>query len=164
MFREMRRCRQQLTQAECQDILEIMTFGVLSVSGDDGYPYAVPLSYVYHEGRIYFHSAQTGHKIDAISNCPKVSFCVVQMNELHPEKYTTWFRSVIAFGQAHIIEDPQEKLSALRMIGVKYGTDNEETLKAELDKTIDRVAMIRLDIEHLTGKEAKELARQDGRL
>ena len=164
MFREMRRSRQQLTEEECADILKRLSSGVLAVAGDDEYPYAVPVSYVYSEGKLYFHSALSGHKIDAVRRSPKVSFCVVEKDELHPEKFTTWFRSVIAFGRAHVVEDPEEKLAALRLIGIKYGPDDEEALKVELDKTINLVAMIRLDIEHLTGKEAKELAKADGRL
>ena len=77
MFREMRRNRQILTQAECEAILAACTNGVLAVSGDDGYPYAVPLSYVYRDNKIFFHCAKTGHKLDAIARNEKVSFCVV---------------------------------------------------------------------------------------
>ena len=104
MFREMRRNKQQLSNEECGEILRKSTAGVLAVSGDDGYPYAVPLSYVYCDNKIYFHSAKSGHKIDGIKNNSKVSFCVIAKDEIIPEKFTTYFRSVIVFGKARILE------------------------------------------------------------
>ena len=85
-FREMRRSRQALSQADCEKILKTATAGVLAVTGDGGYPYAVPLSYVYAEGRLYFHCAGSGHKLDAISADDRVSFCVIDRDEIHPEK------------------------------------------------------------------------------
>ena len=78
MFREMRRKRQLLPQEQALEILENNTSGVLALSGDGGYPYAVPMSYVYNDGKIYFHCAKAGHKIDAIRSCDKASFCVVR--------------------------------------------------------------------------------------
>ena len=104
-FREMRRSRQALSQADCEKILKTATAGVLAVTGDGGYPYAVPLSYVYAEGRLYFHCAGSGHKLDAISADDRVSFCVIDRDEIHPEKFTTFFRSVILFGTARELED-----------------------------------------------------------
>ena len=77
----------------------------LALLGDNDYPYAVPISYVYHDGKLYFHSALAGHKVDAILKCDKASFCVIEKDDVQPEKYTTFFRSVIAFGRIHIIED-----------------------------------------------------------
>ena len=109
-FRSMRRKRQQLSEAESIEILRKSTSGTLALLGDNGYPYAVPISYVYADGKLYFHSALSGHKVDAIRNCDKASFCVIDKDDVQPEKYTTYFRSVIAFGRIHIIEDDQEKL------------------------------------------------------
>ena len=110
-FREMRRKRQQLSEEESIAILQKATAGTLALLGDNDYPYAVPISYVYADGRLYFHSALSGHKVDAIRKCDKASFCVIEQDEVHPEKYTTFFRSVIAFGRIHIIEDEAEKLA-----------------------------------------------------
>ena len=107
-FREMRRKRQQLSEETCVRILETSTSGTLALQGDGGYPYAVPISYVYVNGCLYFHSALSGHKVDAIKNCDKASFCVIEKDEVHGEEYTTYFRSVIAFGHIHIIEDEEE--------------------------------------------------------
>ena len=157
MFREMRRNRQQLSTQEAYEVLERGTFGVLAVAGDDGYPYTVPLNYAYHNGAIYFHSALSGHKIDAIRACDKVSFCVVDKDTVVPAEYTSYFRSVVAFGRAHIVEDEQEKLESLRRLGDRYNPGQDEALAAEVASGIARLHMVRIDIEHLSGKQAKEL-------
>ncbi len=159
-FREMRRKHQQLSDEESIDILEKSTSGTLALLGDNGYPYAVPISYVYHDGHLYFHSALSGHKVDAIRRCDKASFCVINQDEVKPEKYTTYFKSVIAFGLIRIIEDEHEKLATARMLGNKYNPNDDESLQKELESGLARMLMIRLDIEHITGKEAIELTKQ----
>ena len=161
-FREMRRKRQQLSEEESIGILQKATAGTLALLGDNGYPYAVPISYVYADGKLYFHSALSGHKVDAIRNCDKASFCVIDKDDVQPEKYTTYFRSVIAFGRIHIIEDDQEKLETARLLGDRYNPNQEEALQKEIEKGLSRMVMIRFDIEHLTGKEAIELVNQPG--
>ena len=159
-FRAMRRKRQQLSEEESIAILQKATAGTLALLGDNGYPYAVPISYVYADGRLYFHSALSGHKVDAIRKCDKASFCVIEQDEVHPEKYTTFFRSVIAFGRIHIVEDETEKHETARMLGNRYNPNQEEALQKELESGLSRMLMIRFDIEHLTGKEAIELMKQ----
>ena len=160
MFREMRRAGQQMPDGEARDVLEKGTSGVLGVIGDGGYPYTVPLSYVYDgEGTIYFHCARSGHKVDAIERDPRVSFCVVDTDDVVQSEYTTYYRSVVAFGHARIIEDPDEKMAALRVLGEKYNPGQEAALDAEVAKGFDRLHMVAIDIEHLTGKQAIELAR-----
>ena len=119
MFRDMRRFKQVLTENECIEILNNNTNGVLALSGDEGYPYAVPLSYVYFDGCIYFHSASEGHKIDSIKRNGKASFCVVAEDNIVPEKFTTYFKSVIAFGRVELIEDEKEKINALMLLAKK---------------------------------------------
>ncbi len=161
-FREMRRKRQQLSQEETLSILQHATAGTLALLGDDDYPYAVPISYVYADGRLYFHTALSGHKVDAIRRHSKASFCVIDKDEIHGKEYTTYFRSVIAFGRIRIIEDTDEKLRTARMLGDRYNPNDEESLQKELDKSLAHMAMICLDIEHLTGKEAIELVRMKG--
>ena len=161
-FREMRRKRQQLSEGESIEILQKTTAGTLALLGDNGYPYAVPISYVYADGKLYFHSALSGHKIDAIRNCDKASFCVIEQDDVQPKKYTTFFRSVIAFGRIHVIEDEAEKLETARMLGNRYNPNDDESLQKELEKGLARMVMIRFDIEHLTGKEAIELMKQHG--
>jgi len=161
MFREMRRKRQQLSEDECLKILQNMTHGVMAVQGDEGYPYAVPISYVYADGHLYMHSAVQGHKIDAISRCEKVSFCVVEKDDVVSEEFTTYFRSVIAFGKARLVDDSNEKLRILHLLAMKYSPkESEENVKHEIDKGFNHVSLIDLQIEHLTGKEAIELLRR----
>ena len=159
-FRPMRRKRQQLTDAESIDILRQASSGVLAVLGDEGYPYAVPLSYVYHEGRLIFHSAVAGHKVDAIRSCDKASFCVIQRDDVRPADFTTVFCSVIAFGKIHIVNDNRARLEALQLLGQKFRPGHHSTLQKEIDNGINHVLVLRMDIEHLSGKEAIELVRQ----
>lgn len=158
-FRKMRRHRQQLSESESIEILRNCTSGVLALAEPDGYPYAVPLSYVYTDGKIYFHSALAGHKIELLQKNPKVSFCVIQQDEIRPAEFTTYFRSVIVFGTARIITDEKEKLDALRRLGMKYSTDDEAALSAEIQRGFSRLLMIEISIDHITGKEAIELMR-----
>ena len=158
-FRAMRRKRQQLSEEESIEILRKATAGTLALLGDGGYPYAVPISYVYANGKLYFHSALSGHKVDAIRNFDKASFCVIEKDDVQPERYTTFFRSVIAFGRIHIIEEEQEKLETARLLGDRYNPNQEEALQKELEHGFTRMLMIRFDIEHLTGKQAIELVK-----
>ena len=155
----MRRNRQQLSREECERILDRCTSGVLALTGDGGYPYAVPLSYVYAAGAIIFHSAVQGHKVDAIKRDSRCSFCVIEQDEIKPAEFTTYFRSVIAFGRIHTLEDAAEKVQALRLLGRRYSPNDEPGLQHEIDKSLDHVLLLRLDIDHLSGKEAIELTR-----
>lgn len=159
MFREMRRKRQLLPQAESVAILEKMTNGILALHGDEGYPYAVPVSYVYADGKIYFHSAMKGHKVDAIVRNEKVSFCVVEQDDIKPAEFTTYFRSVIVFGRACILTDETEKRAALNLLADKY-SPGEPDLSDEIAKGFGHLLMVRIDIEHMTGKESIELVRE----
>ena len=160
MFREMRRKKQALPIEECAAVLRRGSSGVLAVLGDGGYPYAVPLSYVYDGKKIYFHCAKTGHKLDAIRRESKVSFCVIDLDQVLPEKYTTCYRSVIAFGRARILEDEAEKRLALEKLAAKYSPEQTEGRRLEIEKELDAVCMVEIQIEHLTGKEGLEPLRQ----
>lgn len=159
-MRPMRRFRQELSPEECCRVLERQTNGVLAVLGDGGYPYAVPLSYVYEDGKIYFHCAKEGHKLDAIRKDNKVSFCVVDQDKIVPEEYTTYFRSVIAFGTARILEDEKEKRGALEALAAKYSPEQVEGRQKEIQSQFANVTMVEISVEHMTGKEAVELVRK----
>ena len=160
MFREMRRRRQALPEGECVAILERMTSGVLAVEGDGDYPYAVPLSYVYAGGKLYFHSAREGHKVDALRRNAKASFCVVERDEVVAEEYTTYFRSVVVFGQVRFVEEEREKLAALELLAEKYAPGERERRQREIAQGFDHLYVLELDVECMTGKEAVELLRQ----
>lgn len=158
MFREMRRKKQLLGEKECVEILEKGTSGVLALLGDHEYPYAIPMSYVYDDSKIYFHSAKSGHKIDAIRKCSKASFCVVAQDEIHPEAYTTYYKSVIAFGKIRILEDENEIRQAMEKLAVKYHPKDKEANRArEITKGWNAFCMMELAVEHMTGKKAKEI-------
>lgn len=162
MFREMRRKRQQMSQAETIEILEKGSFGVLSVYGDDDYPYGVPISYVYDDGKIYLHCAKTGHKIDGILKNPKVSFCVTAQDLVVPEEYTSYFKSVIAFGHGRILEKDTEIREAVEKLALKYyPDDSEEHREAIIEKEYPLLCMIQITIDHVTGKKAIELVRAE---
>jgi len=158
MFREMRRFKQQISAEECAAVLDRATSGVLAVHGDDGYPYAVPLSFVYTDGKIYFHCAKTGHKMDAILSDDKVSFCVIDKDEIVPEEFTTYFRSVIAFGRAAVVEDPVEKRRVLHMLAEKYSPSMPQSAaEKEIGGSFAAVRIVGITVEHMTGKAAREL-------
>lgn len=160
MFREMRRKKQALPPEECAAILTKGTSGVLALSGDAGYPYAVPLSYVFAEDRLYFHCAKSGHKLDAIRRDNRASFCIVEQDQIVPEAYTTYFRSVIAFGTVRILEDPAEKRAAIKKLAAKYAPDDTVEHRAQvIDQEREPLCMLEMVIEHSTGKEAIELVK-----
>ena len=159
MFREMRRFKQLLSEETAVEILDRNTSGTLALSGDDDYPYALPISYVYADGKLYFHSAKVGHKIDAIKRNEKVSFCVIDQDQIVPEKYTTYFRSVIAFGKAHLVEDMDEMRRIATVLAMKYSADFKDGIKEEIDSSIKNMAIIEMTIDHMTAKEAIELVK-----
>lgn len=158
MFREMRRKRQQMPESEAVAILERGSHGVLAVLGDGGYPYAVPISYVYEDGKIYMHCAKSGHKLDAVRACEKASFCVVDQDEVVQAEFTSHYRSAIAFGRIREITDDAEKRRMVSLLARKYCPDLPQ---AEHDKAMEcdwaPLNMLELTIEHLTAKQAKEL-------
>lgn len=159
MFRTMRRNQQQLSQQECVDILTRRTSGVLALSGDDGYPYAVPMSYVWQEGKLYFHSALAGHKVDAARRCSKASFCVIDQDEVIPERYTTEYKSVIVFGTLRELEG-EEFFAAIRQLAAKYSPAQVQGREQEIQQSLGRFLMLELTAEHMTGKECIELTRR----
>lgn len=157
MFREMRRNKQLLDRAECEALLDKATSGVLSVLGDGGYPYGVPISFVRIGSTLVFHSAATGHKIDAVRSCPKASFTVIAQDKVVPEEYNTHFKSVIAFGRVRIVEDRDEKMELLRALGDRYWPDHEVELVAEIAPRFDHMHVLAFEIEHMTGKQSLAL-------
>lgn len=161
MFRDMRRRNCALSTETAEKILRDGDFGVLALSGDDGYPYAVPINYAFADGKIYFHSAKTGHKLDAMRNNDKVSFCVVARHDVIAEEFTTYFVSAIAFGRIKIIEDNDvtEKRRALELLADKYSASASAELRDKEIARVNAVSIPVMTIEHLTGKAARELVR-----
>jgi len=161
MFRTMRRFKQELPIEDAKKILLEATSGVLSLLGDDDYPYGVPLSHVYDgEQIIYFHSALSGHKMDALLKHPKCSFTVVSKDEVVPLEYTTYYQSVIVFGRVSIVESLEEKRRVATLLANHFTPNQEEVTEKEISKTFERFHMLALRIEHMTGKESMELVKQ----
>ena len=161
MLREMRRKRQALSREEISLILYRGTSGVLALSGDDNYPYAVPISYVYDGEKIYFHCAKSGHKLDAIQQNEKVSFCVIDQDKIVPDEYTSYFRSIIAFGRIEVIKDEKEKRTAIEKLASKYAPEDTAIgRKNAIDREWTPLCMLKMHIDHITGKEAIELIKK----
>lgn len=157
MFRQMRRFKQQLTKEQCVKILKTEKRGVLSVLGDDGYPYGVPLNFHYDEleNIIYFHGAKSGHKIDAIKNCNKVCFTVYNNGVQKNDDWFYYVDSVIAFGRAELVEQTDRIYEKVRALGNKYYPSKEE-VEEEIKRDISRVQLVAIKIEHMTGKSVQE--------
>lgn len=161
MFREMRRKKQLLSEAETVEILQSCTSGVLAVAGDNDYPYAVPLSYAYKDGKLFFHFAKAGHKLDSIVKNNKVSFCVIETDDVIQETFMTHFRSVIVFGKARILTEDSEKKYALECLVEKYSPDYIPEGKLEIEREWNRVCVAEVKIEHMTGKAAIEIINNE---
>ena len=157
MFRAMRLKKQQLSETETLEILRSCTSGVLAVAGDDGYPYTVPLSYACQDGKLVFHCAKSGHKIDSILKQDKVSFCVIEKDQVIAETLTTHYRSAVVFGRARILTDDNERRQALECLAKKYSPDHLKQAQVEIEREWKNVCLVEIAIEHMTGKAASEL-------
>jgi hypothetical protein len=157
MFREMRRFRQQINWEECVRILKEQPRGVLSMLGDDGYPYGIPLDHWYSEvdNKLYFHCAKVGHKLDAIAACDKVSYCVMDEGFRRDGEWALNINSVVVFGRMRVVEDDDKKLEICTNLVRKF-TDDEAYLQKELANAFPRVNCLELAIEHMTGKLVNE--------
>lgn len=156
MFREVRRQNRVLEDKNrISELLNESEYGFLSLgTGENGYPYGIPLSYAYDEqaNSLYFHCAPEGYKLDSIARNNKVSFCVVGVTKPIAEQFTTLYESVIVFGTAHIQLNDDEKRKALRLLVKKYSPGYEETGEKYMDKSWDRTAVFKVEIEHITAK------------
>lgn len=151
MFRKMRKSHMALSQEDSMKILEEAEYGIVSTISEDGYPYGFPMSYVVLNGSIYYHGAVVGHKLDNIINNDKVSFTVVGRTELIPEKLDTNYESVIVFGRATQVEG-KEKIDALIEILKKYSENFIKEGQVSIEEEKDITTVIRITIEHITGK------------
>ena len=157
MFREMRRKKQQLTMEECVEILKQEPRGILSMLGDDGYPYGIPMTHWYCEenGHLYFHGAKEGHKIDAIEKCDKVSFCVHDKGYRKEGEWALNIKSVVVFGRMKVLEDAEVKKKICENLCLKF-TEDQEYIKEELRKYLEATWCLELIPEHMTGKLVNE--------
>ena len=159
MFRPMQRIKQQLSEEDCIRILKEEPRGVLSVFGENGYPYGMPLNHLYCEedGRLYFHGGMSGHKIDAIRANDKVSYCVYDSGFRREGDWALNIKSVIVFGRAEIVEDPQRALDVSRALSYKF-TDDESYIEKEIQHSGGRVLVFSVSIDYMSGKLVNEKA------
>lgn len=155
MFRKMRRHKQEIPEEECVEILKNESRGVLALLGDYEYPYALPMSHVYVDGKIYFHGAKEGHKNDAVKNSSKVSYCVMDRGVKQKDSWWYTFKSVIVFGKIRILTDDDEKIDKLTYLGNKFFPTPEET-EDEISRLLDKTEVFEITIEHISGKIVRE--------
>ena len=157
MFRDMRRQKQALGYDECIKLIVSEKRGVLSVLGDDGYPYGVPLNHYYDEenGKIYFHGGKIGHRVDAIRNCDKVCYCIFDKGYLKEGDWALNVKSVVIFGRVSIVDDYERAIEICRKLCYKF-TDDEEYIAEEIAKSAKATLVMELEIEHMTGKLVNE--------
>ncbi len=157
MFRPMRRIKQQISEEECIRILQEEKRGILSMHGEDGYPYGIPMNHWYspEDGKLYFHGAKTGHKIDAIGKDNRVSYCVHDAGYRKEGEWALNISSVVVFGRITLVTDAEKA----REIGIhlcRKFTDDEEYIQKELRNSLPRVQCLELTIDHMTGKLVNE--------
>ena len=157
MFREVARKKQALSPEACVEILKREMRGVLSVNGDDGYPYAMPMNHYYNEddGCLYFHSGKKGHRVDALRRDARACFCCYDGGFIKPGDWALNIQSVIVFGQLEIVEDHEKALEITRRLSRKF-TDDEAYIQYEIDHSGPAVLVFRLIPEHITGKLVNE--------
>ena len=151
----MRRAKQELSEEECIDILINQPRGVLALLGDYDYPYALPMSHAYVDGKIYFHGAMKGHKNDAIKKFDKVSYCVMDKGVKNPDGWSYTFKSVIVFGKIRTLTDRDEKIDRLTHLGDKFFPTHQQTVD-EINRLIDRTEVFEITIDHMSGKTVEE--------
>ena len=159
MFREMRRFKQQISEQECIQIIKEQPRGILSMLGDDDYPYGIPLDHWYCEenGKLYFHCAKVGHKLDAVRKHDKVSYCVMDQGFRKDGDWALNINSVVVFGRMRIVDDAEDDLKRKIATGLcRKFTDDEAFLQKELMHALPRAAFMELSPEHMTGKLVNE--------
>ena len=157
MFRPMRRFKQLISDEECKEVLRSEPRGVLSVIGDEGYPYGIPMDHWYSEtdGKLYFHCAREGHKLDAIRACDKVSYCVMDKGFRKDGEWALNIRSVVVFGRIKIVDDAEKRIEIGTNLCRKF-TDDESYIAYEVKNALPRALCLELTPEHITGKLVNE--------
>lgn len=157
MFRPIRRTKREISTELAKELLLSSRRGVLAVNGDDGYPYAVPINYLYDEdaAKIYFHGARAGHKYDSIKACDKVCFTVYGNESVKKEVWAPYLQSVVVFGRCHLINDEAKAMSLVKKLAMKYYPE-EAVADEEIAASGKAVQMFEIEIEHLSGKEIQE--------
>lgn len=157
MFRELLRINKKLSMEECVHVLKTEKRGVLSVNGDNDYPYGMPMNHWYNEedGKIYFHCGNIGHRLDALKRDNKVSFCVYDEGYCNPGQWALHVKSVIVFGRVEIVDELERIVDITTKLSHKF-TQDEEYIKAEIEQHAHRTLLLELTPEHICGKMVEE--------
>lgn len=157
MFRELARKNKEISKEECIELLKSEKRGVLSVVGDEGYPYGMPMNHFYNEedGCIYFHSGKSGHRPDALKKCNKVSFCVYDEGYVNEGEWAKNIQSVIVFGTVEVIDDIEQIASIVTKLSYKF-TNDHDYIKREVELYASKTDLLKLNVEHMCGKKVRE--------
>ena len=157
MFRKIRKKKNEISTEAAKRLLKNERRGVLAVNGDDGYPYAIPINYLYCESerKIYFHGSGVGHKVDSLNKCDKVCFVITGKETVKEEAWAPYVKSAVVFGRCHLIEDREETYKMLKRFAMKYYPD-EQTADVEIARSAKAVQMFEIEIEYISGKEVQE--------
>lgn len=157
MFRKIRKKKNELDMIAAEKLLLDSRRGVLAMNGDEGYPYAIPINYVYDKNnrKIYFHGARVGHKIDALRACDKVCFTVYGNETIKEEAWAPFMQSTVVFGRCHLMKNGEKAMALLKSFAMKY-YPNEQMADEEIAQAGKAVQLFEIEIEHLSGKEVQE--------
>ena len=157
MFRELARKKQKLSMQECIRILQTEKRGVLSVHGEHGYPYGMPMNHWYNaeDGKLYFHCGMMGHRLDALQKNDKVSFCTYDSGVQEPGHWALNIKSVIVFGTMEIVDDQDRIADIAKKLSYKF-TDDEQYIQQEIRKFSRNTRLLVLNPEHICGKQVQE--------
>ena len=157
MFRPIRKKNNEISADKINELLCSSRRGVLAINGEEGYPYAIPINYIYDDinGKIYFHSSRIGYKIDALKKCDKICFTVIGQEIVKKEKWAPYVKSVIVFGRCYPIENREETKKRLKQFAMKY-YPNEQMVDEEINGFEQAVQMFEIIVEHISGKEVQE--------
>ncbi len=157
MFRSIRKKKNEISIDAAKELLRCSRRGVLAVNGDDGYPYAVPINYLYQEdeNKIIFHGAKAGYKVDCLKACDKVCFTVYGNENTKEESWAPFLQSMVVFGRCHLVENQEDKIELVKKFAMKYYPD-EKMVEEEVASSGKVVQMFEIEIEHLSGKEVQE--------
>lgn len=157
MFRPIRKKKNQISDEAAKELLRTSRRGVFAVNGDDGYPYAIPINFLYDEDaqKIYFHGSRAGHKVDSLRACDKVCFTVYGNETIKDEPWAPYMQSVVVFGRCRLLESGEESLALVKRFAMKYYSD-ESLVDIEIAEGGKAVQMYEITIEHYSGKEVQE--------
>lgn len=157
MFREIRKKKNEISTDAAKELLRCSRRGILAVNGDNNYPYAIPVNYLYDEEaqKIYFHGSKAGHKVDSLKACDKVCFTIIGNEKIKEESWAPFLQSVVVFGRCHLVEKQEDCIRLIKKLAMKFYPD-ERMVDEEVELTGKAVQMFEIEIEYFSGKEVQE--------